>query len=502
MASQQAAIADTIRAMKLALRRQHTHSPPSLDFSSAASDSDGQHTHTNRGNKLRPSAQYAHESRLDTTGGQARYKRKVQHAGYERWIIGKRRRLYDEDGDAMDPRDVPSEAEEAEYGEANGEEAFGGGVRLEELLRPLTGAEELAEHPGLKGAFTSKALTGMANEAAEMVRRERAVLWKAKRVLERLRGDGGFMACGLFETGGEGVLLGPERGVEGEGSGLEGEGVVGGEGREGGEGVRGAGGMEGVEAQDHVDGVPTPMGVEIPARGVEVGEAGPSTEHRVLDHTPGTNGDPTHVNAQAGLQHEQNPAPHPTVADLIHRDEESSSNSGTNPSARSHRMTTRARARSPQFPASPSPSPSDSSSIPSVNPWFLFPPSTLPDRDLGLPPTEAEETRKTLLLYVQKQENIVRQLTTLYDGLRRTDRLRWWVWRSCKAEGHVVSDGKGGVRTEMSDGEDWYDVGEWGLQEGWELRDGRLEKGKEEVDDTAEEEGRRVGGRRRRVVGR
>ncbi|KAK0895648.1 hypothetical protein LTR02_011666 [Friedmanniomyces endolithicus] len=499
MASQQAAIADTIRAMKLALRRQPAHSPRSLD-SSAASDSDGQHTYTNRGNKLRSSAQYAHESRLDTTGGQARYKRKVQHAGYERWTISKRRRLYDEDGDAMDPRDVPSEAEEAEYGEPNGEEAFGG-VRLEKLLRPLTGAEELAEHVGLRGAFTSKALTGMASEAAEMVRREKGVLWKAKRVLERLRGDGGFMACGLFETGGDGVLLGPERGVEGDGSGVEGEGLVGGEAEEGGEGVRGADGMEGVEAQDHVDGVPTPVGLEILARDVEAGQAGPSREGRAPDHTPGTNGDPTHLNARAGLQHEQNPVPHPTVADLI-RDEESSSNSGTNPSARSHRMTTRARARSPQFPASPSPSPSDSSSIPSVNPWFLFPPSTLPDRDLGLQPTEAEETRKILLLYVQKQENIVRQLTTLYDGLRRTDRLRWWVWRSCKAEGHVVSDGKGGVRTEMSDGEDWYDVGEWGLQEGWELRDGRLKKGKEEVDDTAEEEGRRVGGRRRRVVGR
>ncbi|KAK0250420.1 hypothetical protein B0A54_12189 [Friedmanniomyces endolithicus] len=499
MASQQAAIADTIRAMKLALRRQPAPSHPSL--SSPSSDSDGQHTHTNRGNKLRPSAQYARESRLDTTGGQARYKRKVQHAGYERWTISKRRRLYDEDGDAMDPRDVPSEAEEAEYGEPNGEEAFGG-VRLEELLRPLTGAEELSEHVGLRGAFTSKALTGMASEAAEMVRRERVVLWKAKRVLERLRGDGGFMACGLFETGGDGVLLGPERGAESEGDGVEGEGLVVVEGEEGGEGVKGTDKMEGVEAQDHVDGVPTPMGVGIPAQDVGVGDVGSSTGDRILDHTPGTNGDPTHLNAHAGLQHEQNPAPHPTVAELIHRDEESSSNSGTNPSARSHRMTTRARARSPQFPASPSPSPSDSSSIPSVHPWFLFPPSTLPDRDLGLPPTEAEELRKTLLLYVQKQENIVRQLTTLYDGLRRTDRLRWWVWRSCKAEGHVVNDGKGGVRTEMSDGEDWYDVGEWGLQEGWELRDGRLEKGKEEVDDTAEEEGRRVGGRRRRVVGR
>ena len=59
------------------------------------------------------------------------------------------------------------------------------------------------------------------------------------------------------------------------------------------------------------------------------------------------------------------------------------------------------------------------------------------------------------------------------------------------------------MRTEMSDGEDWYDIEEWGLQ-GWELKGGvELEKGKDEVEEVGEEEGgRRVGGRRRRVVGR
>lgn len=105
------------------------------------------------------------------------------------------------------------------------------------------------------------------------------------------------------------------------------------------------------------------------------------------------------------------------------------------------------------------------------------------------------------MLYVQKQENIVRQLSTLYDGLQRADRLRWETYRACKAEGHMVPDGKGGVVTEMSDGEDWYDAEDWGLT-ARDLKDGKLEKGKDEVEDVAEEEGRRVGGRRRRVVGK
>ncbi|KAK3112823.1 hypothetical protein LTR53_010504 [Teratosphaeriaceae sp. CCFEE 6253] len=502
MASQQVAIAETVRGLKLALRRQRAASPASsLDSSADDAAADGLHTHSNRGNKLSASAQYVHMGNLDTTGGQARYKRKINHAGYDRWIVNKKPRLYDEDGDAVDPLDVPSDADEVDlalYGEPIEEDPFGG-VRLETLLRPLTSAAALAEHPSLSLAYTSPALTQMASEAAEMVRREKAALWKAKRVLERFRGDGGFRACGTFETELDEALLDEGLGAE-ERSGVssvmetEEEQVHNGE------------AMEGLEAQDHVAAAQVLSPAAEPAPPTEItADVQPSTETE--GYTNGANGEPAAVDADRTLQPErddQETAQHPAVADLTHRDDEDSSNSGTNPSgAPSHRMTTRARARSPQPPASPSPSPSSPASIPSIHPWFLFPPTSLPDRDLGLPAPEAEDTRKLLLLYVQKQENIVRQLTTLYDGLQRTDRLRSHVWRSCKAEGHLVPDGlgAGGMRTEMSDGEDWYDVQEWGI-EGWELRAGRLEKGKDEVDDTAEEEGRRVGGRRRRVVGR
>lgn len=484
MAAQQIQFAETIRAMKLAMRRQRASSPGV----SSDEDEPALRTHTNRGHKLNPRAQYVREGCLDDTGGIS-YKRRISHAGYQRHIIAKRPKLYDNDGDVVDPRDFPSDADEDAhvYGEPIRDDAFGD-VRLEELLRPLTSAAELRQHPSLSRAYTNKALTQMAEEAAEMVRREKACLWKAKRLLERFRGDGAWMAGGRFETEQDELLLPngleAEVGVGGQSMDMElsvpefeahmvpENGVV-----EDGLPATSAfadtdaqaEGMEGVEARDHVENAP--LREQHPLE-----EANTGTDEPPLEPQVKTN----------GLQD-------PTLTDL--QQEEASSGdsaSASTANAPSHGMTTRARARSPQLAASPSPSPSSSASIPTINPWFLPPPSALPDRDLGLPSAEAEDTRKLLLLYVQKQENIVRQLGTLYDGLQRVDRLRQDVFQSCKAEAHVVPDGKGGLVTEMSDGEDWYD----------EQVHGRLEKGKDEVDDLAEEEGRRVGGRRRRVVGR
>lgn len=505
MAAQQAQFAETMRAMKLALKRNRAASPTAPSSSTDDSDSDGLHMHTNRGNKRKRSARYVHEGRLDTTGGQASYKRKVRHAGYERHIIAQRPRLYDEDGDVVDPLDVASDGEEEERasGEPVREDAFGE-VRLEQLLRPLTSAAELPEHPSLSAAYTSSALTQMAREAAGMVRREKATLWKAKRLLERFRGDGGWMACGRFETAEcEGLLLREgegERSAAGESVGevemgkpvLDEDGVVIGE--EDGvavqDEVEGNGDlMDGIEARDHLTTVPRPD---------LTGESAQPEDTTMHD---------THEPINGTQQPDDTPPTtlsNPTITDLTTTTRPDSDESTSNPSLPSHAMTTRARARSPQPPTSPTPTiPSSTPSTPPINPWFLPPASALPDPSLGLPSPEAEDTRKLLLLYVQKQENIVRQLSALYTGLQRTDRLRREVWRACKAEGHMVpvaeGDGNGGVRTEMSDGEDWFDGADWGLQ-GGEV--GVLEKGKDEVEDAAEEEGRRVGGRRRRVVGR
>jgi len=139
------------------------------------------------------------------------------------------------------------------------------------------------------------------------------------------------------------------------------------------------------------------------------------------------------------------------------------------------RMTTRSQALVVQPYRSPSPT--------SVHPFFLAPPP-VPPVDFSNPD---EEPLGPLLSYISKQEEIVRSYGELYQGLVKALRMRREVYKWCKAEGHVG---------EMSDGEDWIDLEEWGL------KPGELVKGKEEDDNenVAETTGRR--GRRGRAADR
>lgn len=108
---------------------------------------------------------------------------------------------------------------------------------------------------------------------------------------------------------------------------------------------------------------------------------------------------------------------------------------------------------------------------PLIHPIFLAPKPAHPDRDVGLPEQEAEDVRRLLQLYVQKQEEVCRGTEKLYHGLLKADRMRKTVLEWTKAEAHVG---------EMSDGEDWYDKEEWGLTED-------LKKGQdEEEEDTTQ----------------
>ncbi|WPG99668.1 Hypothetical protein R9X50_00248700 [Acrodontium crateriforme] len=483
----QVQFAETIRAMKLALRR---HAANASD-----SESDGSlHAHSNRGMKLQRRAQFVREGRLDDTGGQNAYKRRVNHAGYDRYIISKRRKLYDADGDVVDPQDYGSDvdAEDLPFAQPIEEDAFSH-VRLEHLLRPLTSAAELQNHPSLSTAYTSTALTQMADDAAEMIRREKASLWKVKRLLRRFRGDGGWLTCGTFSADHDALLLhdGDDRSVQIIGL----QSIV--------PSIATADDGEAVRAQLEREEAATEMEPEGIARQPAENDPLPANGQLMDSVEAHDSATQPKIDAKGVDPTEENPSDQ-ILQDLNndHDSEQDDAISRTDTNAPSHAMTTRARARSPQNPgSSPSPSPSDSASVPAVHPWFLAPNSAFPDRDLGLPTAEAEETRKLLLLWVQKQENIIRELTSLYEGLQRTDRLRSEVWRACKTEGHMIPAAGGRMVTEMSDGEDWYDPSDWGIRP-HELKDGGLEKGKDEVEDAAEEEGRRVGGRRRRVVGR
>ncbi|KAL8771195.1 MAG: hypothetical protein Q9209_003366 [Squamulea sp. 1 TL-2023] len=132
-----------------------------------------------------------------------------------------------------------------------------------------------------------------------------------------------------------------------------------------------------------------------------------------------------------------------------------------------HRMTTRAQAQavSDNTTSSRTRSVSVASSIlPSIHPLFIMPSGACPDRDWGLPSDEAEATRRILMSYIQKQEEVCRGAEKLYNGFLKAQRMKKDVLDSCKAEGHLG---------EMSDGEDWYDKEEWGLEE--DLRKGHDE---------------------------
>ncbi|PQE25518.1 rxt2 protein [Rutstroemia sp. NJR-2017a BBW] len=84
MASQAVIFADTIAAMKKAVKRK------SYDSSIERL--------TNRGNKLRKRARYVHQGQLAPPTGPQVYRETIEYAGYTRDIISRKPPLVDEDG--------------------------------------------------------------------------------------------------------------------------------------------------------------------------------------------------------------------------------------------------------------------------------------------------------------------------------------------------------------------------------------------------------------------
>ena len=136
---------------------------------------------------------------------------------------------------------------------------------------------------------------------------------------------------------------------------------------------------------------------------------------------------------------------------------------------------------------------SSSSSLLRIDPLFLAPSylngtasstrgSQLLAAISSLPREEAQDIRKLLTMYIQKQEESVRGCEAVLGKLIKAKRMREDVLEMCKAEGHVG---------EMSDGEDWID------SQRWELTPGELKKGKDEDDEAGEErEVTGIGGRK------
>ena len=145
---------------------------------------------------------------------------KIDHAGYQRYIIHQNPPKIDEDGDLVEDDDedgegVGSPAEENPFQETK-LECTSAAMRRSisailtmslDLLAPLTSAAALCDHPSLSIPYTSKHLTEMAENAREMLHKERQSLWCMKRLLERFRGDEGWAPLEKTETMHDPLLL-------------------------------------------------------------------------------------------------------------------------------------------------------------------------------------------------------------------------------------------------------------------------------------------------------
>jgi hypothetical protein len=339
-------------------------------------------------------------------------------------------------GDEYEDEDDLSTVEENPYAD----------IQLETLLAPLTSAADLPNHPSYSVPYLSKHLTTMTNEAGAMSRMEQVNLWRAKNLFTKLQGDVSWVPSGLADMNPTDHLQ-PLSGSIANGRPTNGD---------------HAQRTQPDAAQEPQAQETSETAQDVPMPDVELPNG--SSENSVLqvgtNGNAGTNGNTENVTN--GVSHMDG-----VLQNGERRSPPAEDGSDTASQHTAHRMTTRARA---QANSTPSPPLSPSSAVNPIHPLFTFPTDLLPDRDFGLPAAEAEDTRLLLLAFVQKQEEVSRASLDLYHGMLQGDKMRRDVFKWAKAEGHVG---------EMSDGEDWYDKEEWGLES--DLLKGR----DEEEDDTA-----------------
>ncbi|KAJ5420089.1 hypothetical protein N7465_002608 [Penicillium sp. CMV-2018d] len=507
MAAQAALIADTIIGMKRALRRERDDNGPDDPIMAP----------TNRGNKMHANAKYVSEGALGYINAEDYYKQRVDHAGYTRYILQPNPVRYDSEGDELDEDDEDSEADAV----AAEENPFSG-IALETLLCPLKHPSELPTHPSMSQAYTSEALEKMTAAVEHKLRQERALLWRARNLHRQFLGDSGWMPCGALETPNDHLIFDP-RLASNDPS------VYAGQSASGAGTPSTARDLNGPQdaaqkasasiatqdsqpAQNGTKDQPSPAQNDVEM--AEVAAQGEPTKNGLQlksEETDATVKDlPPHPNTSTPAQESNNsnaagastnPPPNGKQdmdttedADRVNTTEPNDDaeqdlemHDGDSPEP-PRRMTTRAQANAvnPNETENGSPLSDTAFPLPTPHPLFLVPDNIRPDPNFGLPAAEAEETRRLLWSYIQKQEETVRGVEHMLDSLNRSCRMKADVLEWCKAEGHVG---------EMSDGEDWYDREQWGLAEGEDLKKGTDEDEVETVDESRTQ-GKRGRGRR------
>jgi hypothetical protein len=377
---------------------------------------------------------------------------------------------------------------------------------------PLTAASDLPDHPTLSKPFLSKTLTELTRHAGDMVQKEKTSLWRIKHLLTRLSGDETWIPCDRVEADDDislffderekvriGKLAAKDDADQASTGTLVSDEVE----------VEPAGLLDAVahaaqtaldnlkESTDDINGATEPSSK--PGNVVASGEpnnavtSGPGDAHKPMnileEATSKENGINTAPGDSVDILASEAMEVEVAVKDVVAQIENGEVSTtgevvemdvdGAGEDAEDipvpRRMRTRAQAQAASDNATSSRTRSASPEFnnePFIHPYFLAPKTSHPDREVGLPQQEAEETRRLLQLYIQKQEEVCRGAQRIYEGLLRADRYRKLVMKWAKAEGHV------GVNRDMSDGEDWYDKEEWGLDED-------LKKGQDEEEEDA-----------------
>ncbi|KAF4449714.1 hypothetical protein F53441_7051 [Fusarium austroafricanum] len=485
MASQQILFAETIAGMKKAFKRK-----------SYESDSDSEiESYSNRGNKLKKQARFARQGQLVPNNGPSSYREYVEYAGVRRPILYRNPPLVDEEGYEIDSDDEDEErVQEAEASAA--EMNPYANIQIENILAPLTASTALPTHPTLSKPFTSKTLTRLVDQSCDIMRKENRSLWKVRHLLTSLCGDYTWVPCEMMVRPADvelytdnhtarhllalsqAVLVFPAitNGDVKPGSGAE---------------------QRDAAPDTTLDNEPADKDAEdADITMTDAGTADPDDSFVEDAHeNEKSAAKKDAVNATSNMHNgDQVPAAQPdpkeSKAEPTNGVNEISNEQGTNEIGATR---VEANAKPPTSDAHQQKEPAetigpDLSMISEgeddfIHPMFLAPSGARPDRDIGLPDQEAEDIRRLLALYVQKQEEVCRGAERLFLGLLKAEQLRKNVLHWSKAEAHS------GPNRDMSDGEDWYDKEEWGLTED-------LKKGQDEEEEDVQTTGKKTRNRR------
>ncbi|KLU86856.1 hypothetical protein MAPG_05864 [Magnaporthiopsis poae ATCC 64411] len=492
-------IAEAFKALGKAVKRK-AYESDSDDYIEQA---------TNRGSKLKKRARFVRRGQIGPNGPPL-FREAVEHAGYQRAVISRNPTLVDEEGYEIDSDDDEERVVEAQA-EADEVNPYAS-IRLEDILAPLTSSADLANHATLSRPFLSTALSELSIQGRNLMHKENKALWNVRPLLTRLCGDHTWASCNM--------MLGPNDADLFD--------------------IHTGGAPQHRRPQNRKQ-APAPESHKPASPPMPNGAAPKTKPPGHTDQKAGSDEaedkqtdpdvtmediDPADVSATTGpgAVNGDKPAEDASKIDVKMGDYEKAASGKKDKHAATSMTNGGLSAAAPaagKRPLEPGEKNSaingdpvtvngltavnkgiqqhDAANAPLevngsgttlagdpevIHPYFLAPASAYPDRDAGLPQQDAEDVRRLLQLYVQKQEEVCRGTKELYEGLLRADRLRQMVLKWSKAEAHC------GANRDMSDGEDWYDKDEWGLAED-------LKKGQdEEEEDTTKDQPKKTRNRR------